>query len=88
MLGHAFKNASIPVVTMAGLQISSLVLGAVVVEPIFAWPGLGYVMVNSVFLRDYPVVIVGTILAAVVVSGVNLVVDIVYGMLDPRIRIG
>jgi peptide/nickel transport system permease protein len=88
VLGHAFKNASIPVVTMAGLQISNLVLGAVVVEPIFAWPGLGYVMVNSVFLRDYPVVIVGTVLAAVVVRGVNLVVDILYGILDPRIRVG
>jgi ABC-type dipeptide/oligopeptide/nickel transport system permease component len=85
---HAFKNASIPVVTMAGLQISNLILGAVVVEPIFAWPGLGFLMVNSVFLRDYPVVIVGTIMAAVIVCTVNLAVDITYGILDPRIRIG
>jgi peptide/nickel transport system permease protein len=84
---HAFKNASIPVVTMAGLQVSNLVLGAVVVEPIFAWPGLGYLMVNSVFLRDYPVVIVGTIMAAVIVCIVNLLVDMLYGVLDPRIRV-
>jgi peptide/nickel transport system permease protein len=88
IVAHAFKNASIPVVTMAGLQISNLVLGAVVVEPIFAWPGLGYLMVNSVFLRDYPVVIVGTIMAAVIVCAVNLLVDLLYGFLDPRIRIG
>lgn len=85
---HAFKNASIPVVTMAGLQVSNLVLGAVVVEPIFAWPGLGYLMVNSVFLRDYPVVIVGTIMAAVIVCIVNPLVDMLYGVLDPRIRVG
>ncbi len=61
---HAFKNAAIPVVTMAGLQLSSLIQGAVVVEPIFAWPGLGFVMVNSVFLKDFPVVVGGALIAA------------------------
>ncbi|HBY93915.1 MAG: ABC transporter permease [Ardenticatenaceae bacterium] len=85
---HVFKNAALPVLTMAGLQFSNLVLGAVVVEPIFAWPGLGYLMVNSVFARDYPVVVGGTIVAAVVVTTANLAVDVLYGALDPRIRVG
>ena len=84
---HAFKNAAIPVVTMAGLQLSSLIQGAVVVEPIFAWPGLGFVMVNSVFLRDFPVVVGGALIAAAMVAVVNLAVDILYGFLDPRIRV-
>ncbi|MDQ4079073.1 MAG: ABC transporter permease [Chloroflexota bacterium] len=84
---HVFKNAFLPVLTMAGLQLSGLVMGAVVVEPIFAWPGLGSLMVNSVFARDYPVVVGGSIVAAVVVALVNLLVDILYGVLDPRIRI-
>ncbi len=84
---HAFKNAALPVLTMAGLQLSSLVLGAVVVEPIFAWPGLGHLMVNSVFARDYPVVVGGAIVAAVVVTVVNLIVDVLYSALDPRIRV-
>ena len=84
---HAFKNAAMPVLTMAGLQLSALVLGAVVVEPIFAWPGLGFLLVNSVFFRDYPVVVGGAIVAAVIVTAVNLMVDILYGRLDPRIRV-
>lgn len=83
---HAFQNAALPVLTMAGLLLSGLVLGAVVVEPIFAWPGLGYLMVKSVFARDYPVVVGGAIVAAAVVTTVNLIVDILYGLLDPRIR--
>ena len=73
--------------TFFGLQFSGLVLGAVVVEPIFAWPGLGFLLVNSVFLRDFPVVVGGTIVAAVIVTAVNLIVDILYGQLDPRIRV-
>lgn len=84
---HAFKNALLPVLTFFGLQFSGLVLGAVVVEPIFAWPGLGFLLVNSVFLRDFPVVVGGTIIAAIIVTGVNLVVDLLYGQLDPRIRV-
>jgi peptide/nickel transport system permease protein len=84
---HAFKNAALPVLTMAGLLLSGLILGAVVVEPIFAWPGLGHLMVNAVFARDYPIVVGGAIVAAVLVTSVNLVVDILYGYMDPRIRV-
>lgn len=87
MYRHIFKNAVLPVVTMTGLQLSNLILGAVVVEPIFAWPGLGYLMVNSVFQLDYPVVLGGVILAGTLVTFVNLLVDILYGALDPRIRL-
>lgn len=88
MFRHIFKNAVLPVVTMTGLQFSNLVQGALVVEPIFAWPGLGYLMLNSVFQRDYPVVVGGAIVAATLVSGINLVIDILYAALDPRIRLG
>ena len=84
---HAFKNTAIPVVTMVGLQFSTLVTGAVVTEPIFAWPGVGFLMVNSVFLRDYPVVVGAAMVAAIIVTTVNLGVDILYGLLDPRIRL-
>ena len=73
---HAFKNAAIPVVTMVGLQLGGLIQGAVVVEPIFAWPGLGFVLVNSIFLRDFPVVIAGALIAAALVSLINLMVDV------------
>lgn len=84
---HTLKNAILPVLTMTGLQLGNLVLGAVVVEPIFAWPGLGQLMVNSVFARDFPVVVGGAIVAAVIVTAMNLLVDILYGALDPRIRV-
>jgi len=84
---HAFKNTAIPVVTMVGLQFSTLVTGAVVTEPIFAWPGVGFLLVNSVFLRDYPVVVGAAMVAAIIVTTVNLGVDILYSLLDPRIRL-
>ena len=84
---HALRNAAIPIVTMAGLQLSGLIQGAVVVEPIFAWPGLGFVLVNAIFLKDYPVVVGGALLAAVLVTVINLAVDLFYGYLDPRIRV-
>lgn len=83
---HILKNAGLPVLTMTGLQLSNLILGAVVVEPIFAWPGLGYLMVNSVMMKDYPVVVGGAIVAGVFVAATNLLIDLMYGALDPRIR--
>ena len=86
VLRHILKNAILPVLTMTGLQLSNLVLGAVVVEPIFAWPGLGYMMVNSVMMRDYPVVVGGAIIAGVFVTATNLLIDILYSAFDPRIR--
>ena len=82
---HAFRNASIPLVTMLGLSFGSLLGGAVIVETVFAWPGMGRYMVDAIMVRDIYVV-QGTILvfaAAVVV--INLIVDVIYGILDPRI---
>jgi peptide/nickel transport system permease protein len=84
---HALKNAAIPVITVMGLQFGALVQGAIVVEPIFAWPGLGWLLVESIAARDFPVVVAGAIIAAVFVTLVNLVVDVLYGWLDPRIRV-
>jgi peptide/nickel transport system permease protein len=85
-LRHALKNAAIPVITVMGLQFGSLVQGAIVVEPIFAWPGLGWLLVEAIAARDFPVVVAGAIIAAVFVTLVNLIVDLLYGWLDPRIR--
>jgi peptide/nickel transport system permease protein len=84
---HAFRNAAIPVLTMAGLLLNYLVLGAVVVEPIFAWPGFGWLLVQSVAARDYPVVVGGATVASVLVAMVNLSVDILQVWIDPRVRI-
>jgi peptide/nickel transport system permease protein len=84
---HILKNTAIPVVTMVGVQFSTLITGAVVTEPIFAWPGVGFLLVNSVFLRDYPVVVGAAMVAAIIVTTVNLGVDILYSLLDPRIRL-
>lgn len=84
---HALKNAAIPVITVMGLQFGALVQGAIVVEPIFAWPGLGWLLVESIAARDFPVVVAGAIIAAVFVTVVNLIVDLLYGWLDPRIRV-
>jgi ABC-type dipeptide/oligopeptide/nickel transport system permease component len=84
---HAFRNAAIPVVAMAGLLLNFLVLGAVVVEPIFAWPGLGWLLVQSVLARDFPVVVGGATIAAGLVALINLAVDVLQVWIDPRIRV-
>jgi ABC-type dipeptide/oligopeptide/nickel transport system permease component len=86
VLGHTLKNAAVPVVTLIGLQFGTLLGGAVVTETIFAWPGVGRLAVQSVFVRDYPVVQAGVFVLALTFVGINLVVDVLYGVLDPRIR--
>jgi peptide/nickel transport system permease protein len=85
---HVFRNALLPVVTMAGVQTGGLIGGSVVVESIFAWPGLGQLAFQSLFARDYNLLLGIFFLSAVLVVIVNLIVDIVYVFLDPRIRIG
>ncbi len=83
---HGLRNALIPVVTIVGLQFASLLGGAVIVETIFAWPGIGRLAVNAIWRRDYPV-IMGTVLVfAVVFILMNLLVDLVYTLIDPRIN--
>ena len=86
VLGHALKNAAVPVITLAGLQFGTLLGGAVVTETIFAWPGVGRLAVQSIFVRDYPVVQAGVFVLALTFVGINLLVDLLYGQLDPRIR--
>ena len=86
VLAHALKNAAVPVVTLVGLQFGTLLGGAVVTETIFAWPGVGRLAVQSIFVRDYPVVQAGVLVLALVFVALNLLVDLLYGALDPRIR--
>lgn len=86
--GHALKNALIPVVTMLGLQIAMLFGGALVVETIFAIPGLGRLIVDAIFARDFPMVQGIVLFMAVFVLTANFIVDILYSFLDPRIRLG
>ena len=83
---HALRNALIPVVTVAGLEFGSLLAGAVITETIFAWPGLGQLLVGSILSRDYPVVQGAVLLVAFTFTLVNLMVDLLYAWIDPRVR--
>ena len=83
---HALRNALIPVVTTIGLRIGVLMAGAILTETIFSWPGIGKWMVDSVFRRDYTVVQGGLLLIAIIIMVVNLLVDVLYGLINPRIR--
>jgi len=85
---HAFKNALIPVVTVMGLQFGTLLGGAVLTETVFSWPGIGRLMVDSILARDYPVVQGAVLVLAVFFVLINLVVDVIYAFLDPRISYG
>ena len=83
---HALRNALIPVITVIGLSVGTLLAGAILTETIFSWPGIGKWMVDSIFRRDYPVVQGGLLLIAVMVMVVNLTVDMLYGVINPKIR--
>ena len=83
---HALRNAMIPVITTIGLQIGVMLAGAILTETIFSWPGIGKWMVDSVFRRDYPVIQGGLLLIAAIIMFVNLIVDLLYGLINPRIR--
>jgi peptide/nickel transport system permease protein len=85
---HALSNAMIPVVTVIGLSYGTLLSGAVLTESIFAWPGIGRYMFRASTSQDFPAIMGGSILIAVVYIGVNFVVDLLYYFLDPRIRLG
>ncbi len=85
---HGLRNALIPLITMVGLQLGFLLGGVVVVEAVFAWPGIGLLVVDSIFARDYPVVQGVVLVIAVMVVLVNLLVDVLYTIVDPRIRLG
>lgn len=86
MFKHALRNALIPVVTVMGTQLSILIGGAVIVENVFAWPGMGTLIIKAAQRRDFPVVQYGILMIVIFVSIVNFAVDLSYGFLDPRIR--
>ena len=83
---HAFRNSLIPIVTVIGLQFGAVLTGAVITETIFAWPGVGRLLIQSISFRDYPLVQGCILLIAVTYVAMNLVTDLLYGLLDPRIR--
>jgi ABC-type dipeptide/oligopeptide/nickel transport system permease component len=86
VLRHAFRNSLIPVVTLVGLQFGGVLTGAVITETIFAWPGVGRLLIQSIGFRDYPLVQGCILFIAMTYVGMNLLTDLVYGVLDPRIR--
>jgi len=88
IVSHAVRNALIPIVTVVGLQFGQLLGGTVIVETVFAWPGVGRLLVQSIENRDYDVIQAAVIFLAVGFVTINLVVDIAYGVIDPRIRLG
>lgn len=85
---HALRNAMIPLLTLAGLLLPALISGSVIIEQIFAWPGLGQLYVNAIYTRDYPVIMAMTLLGAVAVLLSNLLTDAAYAFADPRVRLG
>ena len=85
---HALRNALIPVITVIGLQVGLLMTGAILTETVFSWPGVGKWLVESIRRRDYPVLQGGVLLVASIVMLVNLLVDVLYGLINPRIRHG
>jgi len=87
LLGHVLRNAAIPIVTLLGLEVAALLGGAVITETIFAWPGLGQLTVQAIQARDFPVVQAIVIFAAVIYIGVNLMTDLLYAVIDPRVRL-
>lgn len=87
LVRHALRNASLEVVSAIGIQLSTLLSGVVVIEAIFAWPGIGKLMYDAVLQRDFPLVMTGALVIAAIVIVINLIVDLSYAFLDPRIRL-
>lgn len=88
ILRHALRNAVLPVLTLLGIQVGVLLGGSVITETVFAWPGMGRLVVQAVLNRDYPVVQAAVFFTAIIFLVVNLVIDVIYTVLDPRIRYG
>jgi ABC-type dipeptide/oligopeptide/nickel transport system permease component len=85
VMRHALKNTLIPLVTVVGLQLGSLLSGAVIIETVFAWSGVGLVLVTAIGARDYPLIQAGVLFVSIIFVFTNLVVDLIYAALDPRI---
>ena len=86
VLRHGLRNALLPVITVVGIQFGGMLGGAVVTETVFAWPGVGRLIVNSISQRDFPIIQGGVLMMAVIFALVNLLVDLSYAWLNPRIR--
>ena len=87
LMRHALKNAAIPLLTIMGLQLPAALGGAVITETIFAWPGIGRLMIQAIGFRDFPVVLAGIFFTAVTLVLVNIIIDILYSVIDPRITV-
>jgi len=87
VLRHMLPNALLPLVTIGGINLGILLGGTVVTETVFSWPGMGRLIVQAVAQRDYPVVIAGVVVASFLFVAINFIVDMLYGVLDPRIRL-
>jgi len=85
-VAHALKNALLPIVTLIGLQLGALLGGAVVTETVFAWPGVGSLVLDAILRKDYPVVLAAVEIVAVGFIVINMALDLLYGYLDPRLR--
>jgi ABC-type dipeptide/oligopeptide/nickel transport system permease component len=83
---HALRNALMPVITMVGIQFGAMLGGAVVTETVFAWPGVGRLVINAITQRDFPLVQGGVLMMALIFTLVNLLVDVCYAFVNPRIR--
>jgi peptide/nickel transport system permease protein len=84
---HALKNASAPILTLAGLDLAGKLGGVAITETIFAWPGIGRLAVMATYQRDYPVIQAAVLFAGLMFIAINLLVDLAYGLLDPRVRL-
>jgi peptide/nickel transport system permease protein len=84
---HALRNAAIPVITVTGLSLGFMLSGTIIIETVFAWPGLGRLIVQAVPARDFPVIQAAVFLFAVVFVAINLLVDVLYTVADPRVRL-
>ena len=84
---HVLKNIMIPVVTILGLELGSMVAFAIITETVFAWPGMGKLLIDSINLLDRPLIVAYLMLTVLIIVSINLIVDILYSYLDPRIRL-
>jgi ABC-type dipeptide/oligopeptide/nickel transport system permease component len=85
ILRHGLRNALIPIVTLVGVQLGTLMSGAIVIETVFAWPGIGRLVVQAIDWRDYPLIQASVLCFTVLFVVLNIVIDVIYGLVDPRI---
>ena len=85
---HVLKNALLPVITIAGIQLGYLLGGTIIIEQVFSLPGLGRALLSAMQSRDFPVIQAGVIFVAVIFSAINFLADILYGLVNPKLRVG